>query len=103
MNRDRSLALSASECAASAAKAVEPVKTAAPTLASVTPRPASRATNTVRVLSSGIARPLLSLATAHGMLDRQYHRPRREDGAPQLRLPAQQPTCGPAATLAPTG
>ena len=78
-----------SECAASAAKAVEPVKTAAPTLASVTPRPVSRATSTVRLLPSGIARPPLSLATAHGMLDRQYHLPRREDGAPRLRLPAQ--------------
>jgi hypothetical protein len=81
MKRDRSLALSASECEASAAIADEPVNAAAPTLASVTPMPAPRATNTVRVLSSAIARPPLSLATAHGMPDRQYHLPRREDRA----------------------
>ncbi len=64
------MAVSASECAASAAIAAEPVTTAAPTLASATPRLDPRDTNTVRVLSSGIARPPLSLATAQGVLDR---------------------------------
>jgi len=38
----------------------DPVKTAAPILASATPRPDPRATNTVRVLSSGITRPPLA-------------------------------------------
>jgi hypothetical protein len=44
-------AVSASECEASAASADEPVITAAPALASATPRPAARATTTVRMLS----------------------------------------------------
>ena len=69
MNSDRSLALSASECAASAASAVEPVNTAAPTLASVTPMPVPRATSTVRMLSSA-NRDLHSPGRPHGMLSR---------------------------------
>ena len=62
-----SLAVSASDSEAWAATADEPVKTAVPTLASATPRSATIATNTVRVLSVGIARPLLSMVTDHGM------------------------------------
>ena len=56
------------------------VKTAAPTLASVTPMPAPRATNTVRVLSSGIDGPPSSLATAHGTLNEYYRLPGRGAG-----------------------
>jgi hypothetical protein len=49
----------AAASAAPAATADEPVKTAVPTLASATPRSAPMATNTVRMLSSGIACHLL--------------------------------------------
>jgi hypothetical protein len=53
-----------------------------PDLGQRDPKARPRATSTVRVLSSGIAPDLaLSLEAAHGMLDRRYHLPRREDGA----------------------
>jgi hypothetical protein len=55
--QEKSLAVSASECAASAAIADEPVNTATPTLASATASPDPRATTTVRMLSFGMTRP----------------------------------------------
>src|SRR3954451_14514425 len=59
-----SLAAPASERAASAASAVEPVTTAGPALATAIPPSVPTATNTVRVLSSGMARPARSVAIA---------------------------------------
>jgi hypothetical protein len=59
------VATSASECEASAAIAAEPVRTVAPALANPIPRSATRATQTVRVLSFGIARALRTRRVLH--------------------------------------
>jgi len=55
---------------ASAASADEPVKAAAPAVASATPRSAPRATKTVRVLSFAL-RPRFCLDTLRGIVDRE--------------------------------